>query len=164
MLRGQIVEFVGRGDFGLASGSRPDGSFERVWFNEMISGDEVSFDADVYLLTKARATKLSTTPLPGQPGPGWCHPCRRGLSRTPTSHQPPEGAKEVTVRLSGPIAPELWNRVGTKLIPKLRQGKALSVSADFSVRIDSDQAKHLIPELQQILQDLGLDGEWKVEQ
>ena len=166
VLRGKIVEFVGRGDFGLASGSRPDGSFERVWFNEMISGDEVSFDADVYLLTKARAVKLSTTPLPGpEPGPGVVPPMppKPGVEPQPPI-EPPEGAEQVTVRLRGPIAPELWNRVGTKLIPKLRQGKGLAVSADFSVRLDSDQAKHLIPELQQILQDLGLDGEWKVEQ
>jgi hypothetical protein len=33
-LRGKIVEFVGKGDFGLASGQRPDGSYERVWHAE----------------------------------------------------------------------------------------------------------------------------------
>jgi hypothetical protein len=165
VLRGKIVEFVGRGDFGFASGQRPDGSFDRVWFNEMISGDEVSFDTDVYLLTKTRARALSTTPLPGTeprvpeptppPGPG------------PTPQppvQPTPGPQEVTIRLSGPIAPELWNRVGTKLVTKLRQAKGLSVSADFRVRMDSEQAKHLIPELQQVLQDLGLDAEWKIEE
>ena len=73
VLRGKIVEFVGRGDFGLASGSRRDGSFDRVWFNEILSGDEVSFDTDVYLLTKTRARALSTTPLPG--------PGNQGLGR-----------------------------------------------------------------------------------
>jgi hypothetical protein len=168
VLRGKIVEFVGRGDFGLASGQRPDGSFDRVWFNEMISGDEVSFDTDVYLLTKTRARALSTTPLPGtgpripEPTP----PPGRGPQPGPETQPPVEpmpGPHEVTIRLSGPIAPELWNRVGAKLVTKLRQAKGLSVSADFRVRMDSEQAKHLIPELEQILQDLGLDGQWEIE-
>jgi hypothetical protein len=165
VLRGKIVEFVGRGDFGLASGQRSGGAFERVWFNEMISGDEVSFDADVYLLTKARSAKLSATPLPGlePPVPGPTPPPVPGPTSQPPV-QPTTGPQEVTIRLSGPIAPELWNRVGTKLVTKLRQAKGLSVSADFRVRMDSEQANHLVPELQQILQDLGLDGEWKVEQ
>ena len=65
---------------GSHRGLRPGaGSFERVWFNEMISGDEVSFDADAYLLSKARATALSRStaahrrafqPGPTQPIPG----------------------------------------------------------------------------------------------
>ena len=164
VLRGKIVEFVGRGDFGLASGMRPDGSYERVWFNEMISDDEVSFDAEVYLLTKARATTASKTPLPvNGPVPPELTPPVPKPGLLPPLPPSPE-TQDVAVRLAGPIAPELWNRIGTKLIPKLRQAKELSVSADFSVRMDSEQAKHLIPELQQILQDLGLDDEWKVEQ
>ncbi len=44
-LRGKIVEFVGRGDFGLASGQKADGTYERVWFEEPISPDEVAFEA-----------------------------------------------------------------------------------------------------------------------
>jgi hypothetical protein len=165
VLRGKIVEFVGRGDLGLASGLRPDGSFERVWFNEIISGDEVSFDADAYLLTKTRARALSTTPLPGTepvipeptPPPGQSPKPQPSVVPTP-------GPQQVTVRLGGPIAPELWNRIGTKLFPKLRQGKELTATAEFVVRMDSEQAKHLIPELQQILQDLGLNGDWKIEE
>ena len=45
ILRGKIVEFVSRGDFGLASGRKPDGSYERVWFDELVAPDEVAFDA-----------------------------------------------------------------------------------------------------------------------
>src|SRR3989337_593208 len=33
-LRGKIVEFVSRGEFGLASGQKPDGGYERMLFNE----------------------------------------------------------------------------------------------------------------------------------
>jgi hypothetical protein len=31
ILKGKIVEFVGRGNFGLASDRKADGSYERVW-------------------------------------------------------------------------------------------------------------------------------------
>jgi hypothetical protein len=58
VLRNKIVEFVGKGDFGLASGQKPYGTYDRVWFEEQISSDEVSFDAGVFLLTKAKAKAL----------------------------------------------------------------------------------------------------------
>jgi len=55
VLKGKIVEFVGKGDFGLASGQKPDGSYDRVWFQEPISPDEIAFESGVFLLTKPRA-------------------------------------------------------------------------------------------------------------
>src|SRR6185436_19878799 len=45
ILKSKIEEFVGRGDFGLASGRKADGSYERVWYEEMVAPDEVAFDA-----------------------------------------------------------------------------------------------------------------------
>ena len=36
VLRRQIVEFVGRGDFGLASGDSGGGQYERLWFAEPV--------------------------------------------------------------------------------------------------------------------------------
>lgn len=58
VLRTKIVEFVGRGDFGLASGPKPDGTYTRLWFNKPLPTEEVAFEADVFLLTKARASSL----------------------------------------------------------------------------------------------------------
>src|SRR5207244_9814210 len=58
ILRGKIVEFVGRGDFGLASGRKPDGGYERVWFQELLAPDEVAFEAGVFLLRKIAAEAL----------------------------------------------------------------------------------------------------------
>jgi hypothetical protein len=54
-LKRKIPEFVAKGDFALASGDQPGGGFERVWFREPISPDEVAFDAGVYLLRRDRA-------------------------------------------------------------------------------------------------------------
>ena len=36
ILRRQIVDFVSRGDFGLGSGAKPDGGFERLWYREPV--------------------------------------------------------------------------------------------------------------------------------
>ena len=63
-LRVKVLEFVERGDFGFASGPKPDGSYDRVWFQEMMAPDEVTFDSGVVLLAKATAAALqSGTPV-----------------------------------------------------------------------------------------------------
>jgi hypothetical protein len=79
VLRGKLVEFVERGDFGLASGPRPDGSYEHVWYAELLAPEEVAFEAGVFLLTKGKAKALTDE-----------------------------------------VPPEVWNRLGTKVIPKLK--------------------------------------------
>ena len=68
ILKGKIVEFVGRGDFGLASGRKQDGSYERVWFQELLASDEVAFEAGVFLLLKATAETLKSG-MPAAPAP-----------------------------------------------------------------------------------------------
>ncbi len=63
ILRGKIADFVGNGDFGLASGRRADGSYERWWFTDVVGTDEVVFEPDVFLRRqRGRA--------PGDPRPG----------------------------------------------------------------------------------------------
>jgi len=58
VLRDKIPEFVLKGDFGLASGQKSDGTYDRVWFGEQISPDEVGFEPNVFLLTKVKAKVL----------------------------------------------------------------------------------------------------------
>ncbi len=58
ILRGRIAEMVTKGDFGLGSGPKPDGSYERVWHCELLSPDEVTFETGVVLLKKRRAEAL----------------------------------------------------------------------------------------------------------
>ncbi len=57
-LKAKIVEFVTRGDFGLASGQGAEGGYERVWFKDMVAPDEVAFEPGVFLLRKATAEAL----------------------------------------------------------------------------------------------------------
>src|SRR5205823_986072 len=55
VLKTKLVEFVGRGDFGLGSRVKADGTYERLWFKEVVAADEVAFEAGVVLLKKAKA-------------------------------------------------------------------------------------------------------------
>ena len=54
-LRRQIVEFVSKGDFGLASGTKEDGGFERLWYDEQVGPEEAAFEPSVFLLTREKS-------------------------------------------------------------------------------------------------------------
>jgi len=170
-LRGKIVEFVTRGDFGLASGQKADGTYERVWFQEPVTTDEVAFEPGVFLLTKAKAQALTADasepalpvapgaaqagqgpepqPSPPAPGPG-------PIPEPESSAGPTPGVQTKTIRIVGAVPPELWNRLGTKVLPKLKSGSDLRLGVDFSVTVNRDVAGSLTSDLRQILDDLGL--------
>ncbi len=160
ILKSKVVEFVSRGDFGLASGRKSDGSYERVWFEELVARDEVAFESGVFLLTKAIAQSLKAGPRPEpalgpepQPAPESGPAPGPGQEPGPS---PIPGAQTRTIRLVGAVPPEVWNRLGTKVLPKLRSGSDLKVSVDFSVTVNKDVAGSLTSDLRQILDDLGL--------
>jgi len=169
ILRGKIAEFVERGEFGLASGLKPDGTYERVWYNELFGAEEVAFESNVYLLTKEKARALkSGTPIAESKTPGETkgieleeiHPETKKLPQEKTEAPIPSTR---ILHLSGTIPPEIWNRLGTKLLPKLRSGMDLKVGIDFSVTLSADIVPNLEMELRQILEDLGLSDRIKIE-
>lgn len=170
VLRGKICEFVNRGDFGLASGPKADGTYERLWFEELVPSDEVSFEPGVLLVKKAEAAELKSPPEPPEPtpepepgpGPGPGPGPDVGPGRGPGPEPEPTPAA-TTIRVSGAVPPELWNRLGTRVLPKLRSGDGLSINVTFEVSVDSSSASDLRSELRQILSDLGLDGTVNVE-
>lgn len=161
-LRRSIPEFVMRGDFGLASGQQPGGTYTRLWFEEMLPADEVAFDADVYLVLRSKGKALKAKaqptdviqPLPAEPE-----------TETPKPETPPPmppGAKR-TLHITGSIPAEVWNRLGTKLLPKLRSGSDLRLGLDFTVDLDADQVALFQTELRQVLQDLNLAQAVRIE-
>jgi hypothetical protein len=165
-LKAKIVEFVGRGDFGLASGRKADGSFDQLWFEEPVAPDEVAFESGVFLLRKAAAEALrDRTPAEPAPvpepasGPGEIPGLEPGPEGPDAAS--PQGAQ--TLRLTGSVPPEVWNRLGTKVLPKLRSGSDLRIGLDFSVTVPADSASTLAAELRQILQELGLAETLRVE-
>jgi hypothetical protein len=173
ILVGKIVEFVLHGDFGLASGLKPDGTYQQLWFNRPVDPAEVAFEEGVFLLTKARAKAL-----------------QQGATASKTEEQSQEvdatddrdedtrsnngsdlGAEAETetepqpktLRLIGTVPPAVWNRMGTTLIPKLRRGTDLKLGIDFSVIVSAELAGSLQTELRQILVDLALDNHIRIE-
>jgi hypothetical protein len=165
-LRNKIIEFIGKGDFGLASGQKTDGTYERVWFEEPISLDEITFDAGVFLLTKAKAKALKAgmKPEPGVgvgPGP---EPVIEEAKEREREKEAVPGIQTKTLRLVGTVPPEIWNRLGTKIIPKLKSGSDLKIGVDFSVTVNAESARNIESDLRQILEDLGLRDKIQIEE
>jgi len=167
VLRTKIVEFAQKGDFGLASGGPSGGRFSRLWFKEPISPDEVVFDGHTYLLIPSVAKALKGTPeappaLPPTAGPGAAGPLPGETSTDGTPPAPPEAALR-RIRLHGSIPPEVWNRVGNRLLPKLRTGGRLDVSVGFEIEVGAATADHLVAEIRQILADLSLSDRIRID-
>lgn len=163
VLRTKLAEFVEKGDFGLGSGRGSDGSFERIWFEKPVSQDELTFDGDVYLLKKERVKQLAA----GEPS-GTAEPTSPITSPTTGAPEPISGGdagsppiqenQSATVLLiSGSIPPELWQRVGTKLIPKLRSGEGTSIQLELKSEFKAEYLANIKMEIQQILTDLGVN-------
>ena len=177
VLRGKVVEWVGTGEFGLASGvgGNANGSPQRVWYRERLPAEEVMFESDVCLLRKDIAERLKasqegTTDKELEDTFG-------GASDAPTdetsdadqarTERPGLGRQPRTVSLSvhGEIPPEAWNRVGTRLLPKLRTGSVRGLRANVALEAttDGDDAEVLARELRQALDDLKLTDCVRVE-
>jgi hypothetical protein len=61
------------------------------------------------------------------------------------------------------VPPEVWNRLGTKILPKLRSGSELTIGLEFTVTVKADAAGGLVTDLRQILQELGLAQAVRIE-
>jgi hypothetical protein len=158
-LKSKIPEFVEKGAFGFASGMQGD-AYQRVWFKEALSPNEVTFEADVFLLSQDRARSLTAAPAAEAPP-------KPPDSETPTPSEstlhPATDAQVVTIRVRGDVPPESWNKLGIKLIPKLKGGKTLILKLEASVDADGAQAEAMRRDLRQVLADLGLTAQIRVE-
>jgi hypothetical protein len=166
VLRGKIVEFVMKRDFGLASGQKPDGTYERAWFGEMLAPEEVAFESGVFLLLKAKAKALRAAP---EPVPGGGQEPGLGPEPVPTPGTGTEPGPELvppattrTFRIVGDLPPEIWNRLGTKVLPKLRGGSDLKIGIEFAVTVQTGVAQSFEADLRQILADLGLSDRVRI--
>jgi hypothetical protein len=165
-LRAKLPEFIERGDFGFASGQKPDGTYEHIWFKEFLPPDEVTFESDVYLLKKVKAQELksgakleSKTEVPLAAPPS----IETTITPPPVTPGQPPVAKMQQLHLFGDVPPETWNRLGTKLIPKLRSSQDLKVEVNLTLTVSADASKNLVAEINQILEDLGVAGTVKVD-
>ena len=118
----------------------------------------------MFLLRKAKAEALKTegpAPAPStqEAGPG--------SAITSEVHpslplEPATATETRTIRLVGTVPAEVWNRLGTRILPKLRAGSELKIGLECSVTVKADTAHTLLAELRQILQELGI-GDVRVE-
>ena len=160
VLRRQIAAFVSRGEFGLASGVGPQGGYGRLWFAQPVGEEEIAFESSVFLLTRAKARELKAPPEDAEPSEP-DSPRDQDDDREPERESAPQpeqtpGASKTTLRLAGVVPPEVWNRLGTRVLPKLSAGNDLRIGVEFSVKVDSQFAESLEAELRQILTDLAL--------
>jgi hypothetical protein len=174
-LRERLPEFVKNGDFGLASGRQPEGRFLRVWFREALPADEIEFADDVYLLLpstaeaykKPTATVSTVEPTVVEPNvpPSTGAPTGETVAGSLFEESPgarPD-AKMQKLRISGEIPPEIWQRLGHTLVPKLKASQNFRLGLDISVVVETAQAATLRREITQILEDLKLGGRVKIE-
>ena len=167
ILRRQILDFVSKGEFGLASNDKGDGTYGLLWYGESMPLAEIAFEPGVFLLTKKKAGELKVihqgTHHP-QPSPTPVSEPQSELQLEPQLElEPIPSSSKVRFRLRGTIPTEVWNRLGTKVLPILRKGEDFSVGVEFSVRLGSQVAPSTEAELKQILSDLGLSTRIKVE-
>lgn len=172
MLRSKIIEFVERGDFGLASGLRNGGTYERLWFAEPLAAEEIVFEAGVYLLKKATAERLRQIQR-GAPAPSLPDAPPTGESGKPeiSLDDPVDGNstgdRAILITVVGSVPPEHWNRLGTRLIPKLRSnssdGKGVTLEVRFSTVLRAGMGSALVHDVEQTLADLGLDHVLRIE-
>ena len=165
-LREKIVEFVRTGSFGLGSGPNDDGGYERLWYAEDMTSEEVAFDEAVFLVKKEKAEALRAppvddtppTPLPEPPPQPDTPP--RGASEKPPSGKE---ASTANIQINGSVPSESWNRLGTKVIAKLRSGTDLKIEVQCSVQVSANAADNLESEIKQALNDLGLQAVLQVK-
>lgn len=161
-LRAKIPEFVANREFGFASGKMPGGAYQKVWFGEHLSPDEIFFEPDVFLLTKESATALSNAGA-AEKKTDRAHTVYGDLLPTGNGVDEPlssDSAGETQLmRIAGNIPSEIWNRMGVALLAKLRnKGANLTINTDFCVEVDGGNVGKLRKEVEQVLDELGLAG------
>ena len=164
---------------GLGSGRGADGRFERVSFRETVLPEDVMFESDVYLLTRGLAERLKAPAAPepetptaregGSGGSGGPAGDSTGtgpgpdMPVDPQPPLPPEPSARKSLRIHGDIRPEIWNRLGTRILPKLRSGHDLKVGVTFELTADGAGTDPLLADLQQILEDLQLGERIRID-
>ena len=167
MLRQKVQEFVAKGDFGLASGEKEPGNFNRCWYKQPVSADEVTFNSDTFLITKSRAEQMSA-PQPPEPEPEYRPDPQPSPEPGPTpgpgTQQPlPATPQRSTLRLRGTVQPESWNMVGRRILTRLQQGEKLNIEVNLTVEVDPTLLPSLKADIQQALEDLQMDEQVSLE-
>jgi hypothetical protein len=162
VLTEQVIRFVQAGEFGLGTGHHSGGKFDRLWFAESIRPEDVTFDDQTFLVLKDKAQSIASPPelAPAVEGSA----PERQPSPPTAQDQPGTLDTFVTLRASGDVPPELWNKLGVKLVPKLRAGKTVNLRVQAIVEIQKSEKQSLTAEVKRALAELGIEQDWTIEE
>lgn len=172
VLREKTPELVARGELGFATGQSAEGGFNRFWFKENVPSEEIDFGYDSFVIRKDRAKAVRENAAAAVAAPTQSPLVEpRPAEYTPVSSEPESsnGSSEaaapqkVLLRVKGPLPPELWNRFGSKIVPKLRAGEHLQASVELTTEVTSEGVASLESEIRQLLADLELAGRVNIE-
>ena len=183
-LKAAIPRLVERGEFGLASDPKPDSTFGRVWFRQSVPSEELTFDAETFLLMKMRAEALtgagsaSLAPLSesasgdasvarvggpiGGVSSGASASGTRPLSDVKIGSTGDDSTTIAVFTLQGTLPSEAWNKMGIGLVPTLKQGKGLSISLTIRVGAMLAERENFERDIRKRLADLGVGGQWTI--
>lgn len=110
----------------------------------------MAFESGVFLILKAEAKSLVVPPEP-EPQPD----SEEETEEKTTTPDPDSESSKRKFRVKGEIPPESWNRLGTKLIAKLRSSsEGLKVEISLEASAEAAAAKSLVDDLRQALDHL----------
>jgi hypothetical protein len=139
---------------------------------EPVPVDEVAFEPGVYLVKKPWAEQFRAGAPAPEPPVKPVDVDTTDVEVPPVAAPAPADAPVVrpsaptltkTLRLTGTVPAETWNRPGTKVIPKLKSGADVKVDVGFIVTVSVDLETSFRRELIQILEDVGVADSIRIE-
>ena len=132
-----------------------------------VIGDVIGEPAGHQVKAKAKALKTApqravqpTTEPSGEPT---VEPPTEPAPEPESTTEPPAAVQASTLRITGTVPPEVWNRLGVKFLSKLRSGEDLTVGVNFTVKFPPDTLQTVEADLRQVLADLGLAAQVTIE-
>lgn len=179
VLKSKIHDFVYKGDAGLISSSSADGSGYHLWFKEDIDPSEIMFVSEVSLVMAKKVDLYKPKDEPGpqtDPNGGVMPPEPEGDgqgsgtdSDTDSTygqgqHDPqPELHRIETIKLSGELPYELWNKFSRSVLTKLNAtSNGLIIKIDIKAEVESNRSENIKKELLSGIQEVNLDDKIKI--
>lgn len=179
VLKSKIHDFVYKGDAGLISSSSADGSGYHLWFKEDIDPSEIMFVSEVSLVMAKKVDLYKPKDEPGpqpDPGGGVTPPEQEGdglgtgtdsgtgsTSGQGQNDPRPELPRIETIKLSGELPFELWNKFSRSVLTKLNaSSNGIIIKIDIKAETESNRSESIKRELSIGIQEVNLDEKIKI--
>lgn len=169
ILQSYIAQWVETGEFGLASGARRDGGYQRIWYQQIVPISDIQFGPDVYLLKKRTVDGLVHRPESDGTIDGCVPRVDDDISENAHIQDASAASADaglddpIRIRIRGNMPVEQWNRLGTRVIPRLRAIGTVTASICLACDAETSVTPAALFELEQALRDLRLSDQLKLE-